>query len=373
MIDYFVMMAACLCMASVIETRLWRFDTIRQGLRYDGTSRLLYLIMTVWMVFFAGLRTRFNDTYNYMEDFVYFVPKGLSFSGGLSQYGGFMIYQRLLKTFITEDPQILIFVSALITTTLYMRYIVRHSHFYCGTIALFFFGLYVFSMGGIKQAIAIAIALYALDAFNRRRLVPAALMFLLAFSFQPYVVCLLVAPFLQERTWDKKTLLICMAAALAVGNLGWLLGFAAVIGKEYTITEFTDATINPFRVAIEAVPIYISFVNRKKINATQDKMLILGTNMNIIGFCFIFLGLFVNPMFMGRIATYFTALSMISIPKMLAVCYGKTKNRFLIQGYYLLMATYFVLDLTKLGSISLSLDRFKHISISMLIRVIFGG
>lgn len=372
MIDYFVMMAACLCMASVIEARLCRFDTIRQGLRYDGTSKLLYLIMTVWMVFFAGLRTANNDTGTYMESFTYFVPKGLNFEGGLSQYGGFEIYQRLLKTFVSEDPQSLIFVSALITTALYMRYIAKHSHYYCGAIALFFIGLYSFSMGGIKQAIAIAIALYAIDALNRRNFVSAALIFLLAFGFHPYVICLLTALFLQDRVWDKKTVLICMGVVLVIGNLESVLGFAAVIGKTYTITEFTNYTINPFRVIIEALPVYISFVHRKKINATQDKMLILGTNMNIIGFCFIFLGLFVNPMYMGRMATYFTALSMISVPKMLAVCYGNTKNRSLINGYYILMATYFILDLTKLGRISLSWDRFQHMSIPTFIQVMLG-
>lgn len=375
MIDYFVMMAVSLCMASVIEKRLRNFDSVLQGMRYDGLSKILYLIMTVWLVFFAGLRTANNDTGSYIESFIYIVQKGpINWSEiSLLNYGGFDIYQQLLKTYISDNAQCLIFVSALITTVLYMHYIAKHSNFYCGAIALFFFNLYAFSMAGIKQAIAIAIAFYGIDAVNRKKYLSATLIFLIAFGFHPYVICLLSMLFLRDRVWDKKTVLLCIGSALIVANLETFFGAISSIGKSYSIDEFSNYTINPFRVVIEAVPIVISFLYRRQINATKDKMLILGTNMNIIGFFFLSLGLFVNPMYMGRIATYFTALSMISIPKMLKVAFGNKENQIFIKGYYSLMAAYFVLDLTKLGSISLAWDRFKHMPIETFFRIIFGG
>lgn len=374
MISYLIMILSCIFIASIVQKRLAGFDTIRQGKHYDLVSAFLILVIIAWMISFAGLRTGYNDTYTYKETYKYSVELGpiILSNYSLFGYGGFELFQSILKNYICENSQCLIFTSSLIIVPLFVNFIIKHTEYFAGSIALFFFGLYNFSMGGIKQAFSIAIFFWAIDAYSENKKIKAILLGLLAFSFHPYVICMFAFVFLRDRCWSIKSISICVAVLLAMSNLQIILSFAAAIGKEYSIESFTDSTINPIRVFVELVPVAISFVHRNEINESGDDILILGTNMNIIGFVFIFLGLFYDPMFMGRIATYFTALSMISIPKMLEVSYGRSGNSIFKSGYYMFVMLYFLSDTTKLGQYSIFMDPFDHITFARYLEILLN-
>ena len=89
--------------------------------------------------------------------------------------------------------------------------------------------------------------------------------------------------------------------------------------------------------------------------------------MRIISFVFIAMGLFVNPIYFGRMSSYFASLSAIAIPEMLNLVWKENRNgRVYIIGYYIFFFIYFVMDMTKIGSISLFYDQFNHAPISSL-------
>ena len=86
----------------------------------------------------------------------------------------------------------------------------------------------------------------------------------------------------------------------------------------------------------------------------------------------IFLGLFFNPVYFGRIGTYFSILDMIVIPIVLnkPELRNDRMGAILKYSYYIVMTVYFLLDITKLGTISITKDVFGHISFSELFKLI---
>ena len=85
--------------------------------------------------------------------------------------------------------------------------------------------------------------------------------------------------------------------------------------------------------------------------------------------------MFWKPIYFARIGTYFSVLDMIVMPMVL----NKTELRnekfgsVVKYAYYLVMTVYFLLDITKLGTISITKDVFGHISFSELFKLIGLG
>ena len=164
-----------------------------------------------------------------------------------------------------------------------------------------------------------------------------------------------------------------MVGIVAALNLDNVLEFAGLIGKDYDIETFEDYTINPFRVVIEAIPIFVYLLSLRKIRINNNNEYVtLGINMSLIRFFMIFLGLFFNPVYFGRIGSYFGVLDMIVIPIVLnkPELRNDRMGAILKYSYYIVMTIYFLLDMTKLGTISITKDVFNHISFAELFQLV---
>lgn len=370
MIDLFVMILICTLLASTIEKRTYCYGNVKVGIKRDAGTAILYCIVLMYLILFAGLRSGYNDTYTYKDAFFFVNPYGISLKLLRQSYGGFELYQMLIKRFISEDPQMFIFVSAVVTTLLYVPFIAKYSDSFGESLFLFLIGSYMFSMAGIKQSMAMGICLYAIEAYYDRRWMKMIIFLILSMTIHPYTICLCSLIFLKNQVWDRKTLAIIALGIFLFMNLDIVFGTLAVIGKDYSGEDLYTYTINPIRVVVEALPVLISWRYRKEINREDDPWLILGCNFQTVSFFFIAISLFINPIYPGRMATYFTIISMISIPKMLRVAFGNGSNgRVLTIGYYAFQFAYYVMDLTKIGSISIFYDQFRHVSLEYLFSV----
>ena len=367
MIDLLVLIIFTTIFAYVIQCRTYMYDSAREGIREDIQSKIVFIGIFVAFILFAGLRSKYNDTTTYMQGFELIDVNNLKLSTLFEPYGGFKLYQQVLKKYISDNPQIFIFVSAIITNVLYLVFYTRHTKQYSGMIFLYGIGNYLGSMAGIKQSIAVGISLYAIEAYFEKKYIKAILLILFAMTFHPYIVCLLCIPFLKSRIWDGNTILVIFLCVLAFMNMDKVFAVFDVIGQDYSGQVFNDYTINPIRVLIESIPVVISLIYRHKLNEKENKLLILGMNMRIISFVFIAMGLFVNPIYFGRMSLYFTGLSAIAIPEMLNLIWKENRNgRVYILGYYIFFFIYFVMDMTKIGSISIFYDQFNHVAFSSL-------
>ena len=367
MIDLLGLILLSTLFAYVVQSRTYMYNSARDGMKKDLQSKVIYWGLLIAFIVFAGLRRSYNDTITYIQGFELVDLDNIRLSTILEPYGGFKLYQQLIKNYISNNSQVFLFISAIVTTLLYLSFYTRHTNQYSGMIFLYSIGSYLESMAAIKQTIAIGISLYAVDAYLNKKYVKAILLLLVAMTFHPYIVCLVCVPFLKRKIWDGKTILVIILCVIAFMNMDKVFAMFDVIGRDYSGEVFNDYTINPIRVLVESIPVVISWIYRHELNEKENKLLILGMNMRIISFVFIAMGLFVNPIYFGRMSSYFASLSAIAIPEMLNLVWKENRNgRVYIIGYYIFFFIYFVMDMTKIGSISLFYDQFNHAPISSL-------
>lgn len=365
MIDLVIMIGVCFFLANQIEIKSRKYTNVRVAVKKDWLVKILYFILLLILIFFSGLRTTYNDTETYMQAYERLNISDVHMFSILEPYGGFIILQTFLKRYISEDPQILILVSSIMVNSVFVYFYSKYSkHFGLTIFSHLILGTYIFSMAGIKQIMAMSISLFAIENLLRKKYLKFFIWLLVAMTFHPYIICLAVLPFFREGVWNKKIVMTIFIVIFLAANLEVLLNFAGMIGKEYTIEEMTDYTVNPIRVLIEIIPVIFSLLYRAKINKRKNELLNLSINMMIINAFMISLGLFFNPIYFARIGTYFSVLNAIAIPIMLTVIYQKNEHyRMNIFVYYAFYCLYFMLDLTKLGAISITHDLFNHINI----------
>lgn len=373
MLKLLSLIVLCTLVSAIIDIANTRRNDVRLTIKQDVVSKIIYYAILISLILFSGMRTTYNDTTAYTHAFTMTDVSNISLSTLFEGYGGFTLLQQLIYKYISVDPQMLLLLVSVILNVLFLSFIRIHCEFFSESLFLYFIGTYVFTMAGMKQAIAMAISLVAIEKLINRKYIGFVFFILIAMLFHPYIVVLLVLPFISRRVWDRNVVFVLLLGIIAALNLDNVLEFAGLIGKDYDIEGFNNYTINPFRVVIEAIPIFVYALSLRRIRMNNNNQYVtLGINMSLIRFVLIFLGLFWNPIYFARIGTYFSVLDMIVMPMVL----NKTELRnekfgsVVKYAYYLVMTVYFLLDITKLGTISITKDIFGHISFSELFKLI---
>ncbi|WP_455684407.1 EpsG family protein [Thomasclavelia sp.] len=365
MISLFILMIFCFLLANQISVMSNGYPSIQVARKKVLTVKAVYFILLLALILFSGLRTTYNDTRTYMHAYRLVDISSINFSMIFESYGGFELFQILLKKFISQDPQILILVSSIITNVIYVWFFSKYSKNFGLTILSYFvLGPFVFSMAGIKQILAMSFCLFAIDNLLREKKFKFVLWVLFAMTFHPYIICMLILPIFTDNIMNRKMIIYAIIITILIANIDFLLNFVGIIGKDYDSTEFMSSTINPLRVIVEGIPFIFIVFYRHRLRKENNKLLNLGINMLIFNFLFISMGLFFNPIYFARIGTYFSTINAITIPCMLCIIWrnmSSLKNNIII--YYGVFIIYFILDLTKLGTISIFTDIFNHLNL----------
>lgn len=373
MLKLLSLIVLCTLVSAIIDIANTRRNDVRLTIKQDVVSKIIYYAILISLILFSGMRTTYNDTTAYTHAFTLTDVSNISLSTLFEGYGGFTLLQQLIYKYISVDPQMLLLLVSVILNVLFLSFIRNHCEFFSESLFLYFIGIYVFTMAGIKQSIAMAISLVAIEKMINRKYIGFVFFIIIAMMFHPYIVVLLVLPFLKKKAWGKNTAFVLLVGIVAALNLDNILEFAGLIGKDYDIETFEDYTINPFRVVIEAIPIFVYLLSLRKIRINNNNEYVtLGINMSLIRFFMIFLGLFFNPVYFGRIGSYFGVLDMIVIPIVLnkPELRNDRMGAILKYSYYIVMTIYFLLDMTKLGTISITKDVFNHISFAELFQLV---
>lgn len=337
----------------------------------DFTVMVSIFLITTIFILFAGLRTRYNDTGTYMYAFK-MLSNDLKFSDLFESYGGYDVYQKIIKIYILDNPQALILITAIITNLLYLHFYKKYSFSFGYTIFLYVvLGIFIFSMAGIKQILAMSFSLLAIDNLLYKKYLKFVLWILVASLFHPYILIMLMLVFFTDDIWKKKSVtLIVLVLIFSIFFdliLGTVINIAGEIGKEYTVEELTSHTINIFRVIIEMIPCALTYLFRAKIRSENNKLLNIAVNMLLFRALMYFVSMFANPIYFARIGTYFQSLDPILVAWMLTTCLPKNKNgtfwRVLYCSFYLF---YFTLDMTRLDLANFNEDFFEHTSLFSL-------
>ena len=190
---------------------VWGPDENGAYAKLEFWSIALILVLVVM----CGLRVNYNDTVNYTTGFAYSgtLDEVLSNTYQLGDCPGFLYLQGAVKS-LTDNKHVFIMVCAAATLPSMIIFLKRYSaNFFLSMFLFVASHQLLFSLAAIKQAIAIAIAIWAVPLYLKKKYLWALLLILLAATFHPYVLLYLAIPLLTAKPWGGSTLFIGLVIA----------------------------------------------------------------------------------------------------------------------------------------------------------------
>ena len=277
-----------------------------------GRERFFWFFAVLFLVWFAGMRMRYNDTVTYLNGFANpgYTPNLATFfrttDYNLSKYWGYSLVKSFLKT-IGMDSHMILLSFTVFYILVYLWFIRKYASDYL-PIALFLFMAdgYVMLLAALKQVTATAFALIAVDALLNRKKVRFALWMFVAFTFHPYVVVLLAAAlFIGAKPWSGRTWLFVLVMGILGLGMEYTANILASFNDVYDTSSILDHTMNPIRFAVSLVPVLISYLYRNVLFEDSSKAEDLFANLTVCRTMFYFWALFGNPIVFARISNYF--------------------------------------------------------------------
>lgn len=293
--------------------------------RYKTKDALFYSIMVVIMILFVGLRTRYNDTVTYIQGYEMIEITGDVMDAvtdwSIGSNPGFNLINSILRHRNVSTQSFLMFYAA-ITNIIYLWFLRKYSNNIWQTVFLFIvLSCFTFTLAAIKQCIAVAFCLLAVDQALKKHYARFLFWVLVATLFHPYSLMFLVVPFMMFRPWSGWTYLSLVAFGLAgvllENLLGSIVDITTMFGEGYNVEEFSGEGVNPFRLAVCAVPLMISFVAHRRIaqmDEKQEREYFLFTNLSMLNAEIMFVALFGTANYFARLANYFLIFQALSIP-----------------------------------------------------------
>lgn len=287
------------------------------------SAKICFWIILIILVFFSGLRSRMNDTATYVGTFSRRIPdtldglKTIDWSLGLNPL--FVAYQIILRTFVTQSGHAFVFCSSLFVVSSVLIFMRRYSQSF-GTSIFFYlaFCVFAFSMAAIKQTMAMAIGIWSLPLFVKKKRIRAILLVVVAMMIHPYVVIFLSAPFLYKGVWDRRTIMLLIATGIGVVLYGTIitrvLSIAASLGDDYDLEMFTSGNaINIFRFLFYLIVPVMSFMARKQIQQENNPILNACINFSVLAASFmVFARIGGDANMFGRMASYLDVFQCIA-------------------------------------------------------------
>lgn len=314
--------ALLLAYASERNTKL----ALAKGYSYTPRKDWAYVALVVVLTLFAGLRTSYNDTWNYIN--------GFNNAPGLSEFLSdpenfnpflnpvFYLYQSALKTWF-GNSQMLIFISAAFMQVCFILFFKRYSENFLFSIFLYFtLGTFVFTLAAIKQVMGMAIVTLAFPYLEKKKFGRYYLIVLLAMLVHTYAIAFAILPLFKSRPWKLFTFVfVAVMVALMMNFEQAITAFmeqANELGKTLAEYElFDNNTINVFRLGVYAVPPVISLIFQKWVfNKTNERNNIL-IHMSIISLACMSMGTQAGANMFGRMGTYFELGTICCLPMML--------------------------------------------------------
>jgi transmembrane protein EpsG len=307
------------------------------GLIIIKPNKIFMFLLTSVLVLVSGLRNNIGDTYFYMHGY-----KITDFTWGYIQKSkdiGFNVFQMILKT-LSNDPQVLIFVTALITNFLIVIVLYKYSRLI--ELSLYVYitsGLHLVSMNGIRQFMAASIIFVATKYIFNGDWKKYFFVILLASTIHQSALILLPIYFLvRNKAWSPSTyILLLFSLVIVVGyNQFSEILFASLEDTQYGhYQNFSEGGANIIRVLVNAIPLIIAFIGREKLRKIfpQSDYIV---NLSLVGLLFLVVS--TQNWIFARFIIYFGLYQLILISWIVKV-FSKQSEKFI---YYSIVLFYFL-------------------------------
>lgn len=300
------------------QTSIVRRDRLG-GKVYVNKEWILYTIMAMGMAVFVGLRMRGNDTLAYRQAYE-------NMTGSLSQVEwyklsaapGLQLCEVLLHR-IGASTQDYIMITSVFTIIVYLWFIRKYSTDLWLSVYYFItMGIYTFSMAAIKQTVAVAILVIATDRAIQKKWIRFILLVVIAELFHPYAFVYLIIPYLFFKPWTSRTGLLLIGTIFVsyflATFMSGILSMTEALGQSYDVNELVGEGVNIFRVMVVWVPVILSYLSRRFLKKSEDRIANLMINASMINALIMFIGLFGTANYFARLANYFLIFQTLSLP-----------------------------------------------------------
>lgn len=300
-------------------------------------NKLLVLGVLLSLALVSGLRSNIGDTFFYKH---IYETNTFTWEYIQSQKDmGFAILQRILKNY-SNNPQILIFTTAIITNILIIAVLYHYSRMIeLSTYVYITGGLYLISMNGMRQCLAAAIVFAATKFLIEGSLIRYILVVLFASTFHESALVLIPIYFLVRfKAWSKATFILLLFSIVIVIGFDKFSSvlFSALKDTQYGhYQNFNEGGASTMRVAVTGVPLIIAYFGREKLRKICPESDFI-VNMSVIGIVFMIVS--TQNWIFARFSIYFSLYQLILISWIIKL-FSEKDQRVI---YYGLLICYFL-------------------------------
>lgn len=315
---------------------------IHKKTKYLYYSFILFAILASVRAFKVGNDTPvYIDLFNTIKDIDF---RNLIFFAGDRFEIGFIFYLKLLH-YISDNPAVLLIVTAIIVYPIFVWFIRKYSNDYILSVLLFFYlGYYDTTLNIMRQIIAFAIIMIAFDAMMRHKWLSFILLVILAFLFHKSAMIFMLSP-LAYLLINKKWLLnytLIFAIIIYISSSAILVYTfnAGIIHDYYEGSEYFDKgkiapiinclmifciIIGEFFVRSKKKSLNMGFEQGNSLKSNAEELFLV---LMIFGFLILIISIKFAILF--RVAYYFTMFQIVLIPLIISNIKNK-HNRQIIK------------------------------------------
>lgn len=337
---------------------------------YVIKEKYLWVLIVIVMAVFVGLREAYNDTFTYIN--TYKLESGnFDFDNRDWSFGenpGYTLVLIIFKHFNFSHNAYLMFYS-LLTYGIYIWFIHKYSTDFSMSMFIFVCMVFTFPMAAIKQCVAIAFCLIAVDKAINKKWFWFIFWIFIAETFHAYSFMYMLVPMLFFLPWEDKKTYMWIVIFFFVGlllrpMLGSVLSITDSLGEEYTVEDFSGEGVNPFRLAVCLVPLVLSFILRNKVTDPKYEMMRednICMNLSFLNGEIMFVALFGTANYFARLANYFYIFPVIALPRLFNMIQPKWRLPLKIAVVVCYFAFFYYSQMIVYGHFD---DMFRRISLN---------
>jgi len=317
---------------------------------YKILSFSFFILVAVLLVIFSGFRTSYNDTWFYTYSFdllnqtiSQYVQNDMTWKDNPL----FNLLQIFIKQYISDDSAYLVFIATVVPMVSLLLFFYKKTEWFGDCVFLFIsMGLLFFSMGAMKQFIAIGIGVWSIHFASEKKWIRFAIVIFIAMMFHKYAFFyLVVVLFLKDDIWSWKSV-IMLLTVVAIGFFfgtfaeGFLASTEDIAGG-YDMT-YMEEGVSILRVLVYAVPSVLSLMCRKYINDNAPQFIKMCINLGIVTFLMVTLAFFGGAIIFTRFAYYIEPFMYIGLIWMIENCFKESMKTVVKLVYFPAFTFYFV-------------------------------
>ena len=316
-----------------------RYVCVGEGIYESRTNLFMAIMAFSIIIFFAGMRSYVADTSAYINIFnqypLFSAAHDVIFDSSARE-PGFRVFSILIKTYISQDYQVWLFIIATISGICIMYPLYKYSCNYGISLFLFMASCqFTWMFNGMRQFLVASILLACTPFILEKKPIPYIIIVLILSTFHKSSLIMIPAYFIVDsEPWSKRSMLFIACTILAMMFTSQFTGLldSVVENSDYatSIGEFkgNDDGTSPIRILVESIPIVIAFIYRDRIKEKLTPIVKISINMSLISSgVYIISKIAKSGVLLGRLPIYFSLYNLLLLPWLINNTFEKNERR----------------------------------------------